>query len=119
MWADTAYRELKDWLRTALGWRLSIPQHWWIGGIWMRVGAESPTRPSGFQVLACRWVVERPIARFTTNRRLAMGLPATQRAGSMGMRLIEGMARSLNGTLTIEGNRRTRIAVRFPVKLGS
>lgn len=48
-----------------------------------------------------------------------VGLPATRRAGSMGMRLIEGMARSLNGTLTIEGDRRTRIAVRFPAKLGS
>jgi transposase len=27
MWADTAYRGLKDWLQKALGWRLSIPQH--------------------------------------------------------------------------------------------
>jgi PAS domain S-box-containing protein len=44
-----------------------------------------------------------------------VGLPATWRAGSMGMRLIEGMARSLNGTLTIEGERRTRITVRFPL----
>jgi putative transposase len=58
MWADTAYRGLKDWLRRALGWRLSIPQHWWSGGTWMRVDAEPPTRPSGFQVLARRWVVE-------------------------------------------------------------
>jgi PAS domain S-box-containing protein len=48
-----------------------------------------------------------------------VGLPATRRPGSMGMRLIEGMARSLNGTLTIEGDRRTRIAVRFPGRLGS
>ncbi|MBD2748864.1 PAS domain S-box protein [Microvirga sp. BT688] len=45
-----------------------------------------------------------------------VGLPATRRAGSMGMRLIEGMARSLNGTLTVDGDRRTRIAVRFPSK---
>ncbi|MXQ12338.1 sensor histidine kinase [Microvirga makkahensis] len=48
-----------------------------------------------------------------------IGLPATPRAGSMGMRLIEGMARSLNGTLTIEGDRRTRIAVRFPTAIRS
>jgi putative transposase len=27
MWADTAYRGLKDWLQTALGWRLSITKH--------------------------------------------------------------------------------------------
>ncbi len=48
-----------------------------------------------------------------------VGLRAKQRAGSMGMRLIEGMARSLNGTLTIEGDRRTRVAVRFPATLRS
>lgn len=48
MWADTAYRGRKDWLRRALGWRLSIPQYWWTGSIWMRVGSEPPTRPSGF-----------------------------------------------------------------------
>lgn len=44
-----------------------------------------------------------------------VGLPATRRTGAMGMRLIEGMARSLNGTLAIEGERRTRIQVRFPL----
>jgi putative transposase len=57
MWADSAYRGLKDWLRRALGWQLSIPQHWWSGGVWMKVGSEPPMRPSGFQVLARRWVV--------------------------------------------------------------
>ncbi|MGO4389477.1 sensor histidine kinase [Microvirga sp. 2YAF29] len=44
-----------------------------------------------------------------------VGLPATWRVGSMGMRLIEGMARSLNGALTIESERRTRITVQFPL----
>jgi two-component sensor histidine kinase len=44
-----------------------------------------------------------------------VGLPATRRTGSMGMRLIEGMARSLNGTLATEGDRRTWIQVRFPL----
>ncbi len=33
--------------------------------------AEPPTRPSGFQVLARRWVVERTISWLTTNRGLA------------------------------------------------
>jgi PAS domain S-box-containing protein len=47
-----------------------------------------------------------------------VGLPATRRMGSMGMRLIEGMARSLNGTLAIEEDRRTRIQVRFPLTSG-
>jgi len=41
------------------------------------------------------------------------------RAERRTQRLIEGMARSLNGTLTIEGNRRTRIAVRFPAAVRS
>lgn len=71
MWADTAYRGLKDWLQRALGWRLSIPQHWWTGGVWTRIGSEPPARPSGFQVLARRWVIERTLAWLTTNRRLA------------------------------------------------
>jgi hypothetical protein len=56
MWADTDYRGLKNWLQKALGWRLSILQHWRTVGVWTRVGAEPPTRPSGFQVLARRWI---------------------------------------------------------------
>jgi PAS domain S-box-containing protein len=43
-----------------------------------------------------------------------VGLIAQPRVGSMGMRLIEGMARSLNGALTVEGDGKTRVAVRFP-----
>ncbi len=83
MWADTAYRGLKDWLCRALGWRLSIPQHWWTGGVWMRVGSEPPTRPSGFQVLARRWVVERTLAWLTTNRRLAKDYERLVETGEM------------------------------------
>jgi putative transposase len=71
MWADTAYRGLMDWLRRALGWKLSIPQHWWSSGVWMRVGSEPPTRPRGFQILARMWVVERTMGWLTNNRRLA------------------------------------------------
>ena len=83
MWADTAYRGLKDWLRKALGWKLSIPQHWWTGGVWMRTDAEPPTRPSGFQVLARRWVVERTIGWLTTNRRLAKDYERLVETGEM------------------------------------
>jgi putative transposase len=83
MWADTAYRGLKDWLRNALGWQLSIPQHWWSGGTWMRADAEPPTRPSGFQVLARRWVVERTIGWLTTNRRLAKDYERLVETGEM------------------------------------
>jgi putative transposase len=83
MWADTAYRGLKDWLRRALGWQLSIPQHWWSCGVWMRADAEPPTRPSGFQVLARRWVVERTIGWLTTNRRLAKDYERLVETGEM------------------------------------
>src|SRR5215207_7947534 len=81
--ADTAYRGLKVWLQRALGWRLSIPQHWWTGGVWARIGAEPPTRPSGFQVLARRWVVERTIGWLTTNRRLAKDYERFVETGEM------------------------------------
>jgi transposase len=83
MWADTAYRGLKDWLRRALGWQLTIPQHPWSGGVWMKVGSEPPTRPSGFQVLARRWVVERTIAWLTANRRLAKDYERLIETGEM------------------------------------
>jgi putative transposase len=84
MWADTAYRGLKDWLHAALGWRLSILQHWWTGyAVWMKVGSEPPTRPSGFQVLARRWVIERTIAWLTTNRRLAKDYERLVETGEM------------------------------------
>jgi putative transposase len=83
MWADTAYRGLKDWLRRTLGWRLLIPQHWWTGGVWVRVGAPPPQRPSGFQVLARRWVVERTIAWLTTHRRLAKDYERLVETGEM------------------------------------
>jgi hypothetical protein len=33
-----------------------------------------------------------------------VGLPTERRVGSMGMRLIEGLARGLEGALTIKGN---------------
>jgi transposase len=83
VWADTAYRGLGDWLQKTLSWRLSIPQHWWTGGVWMRVGAEPPSRPSGFQVLARRWIVERTIAWLTTDRRLAKDYERFVETGEM------------------------------------
>jgi hypothetical protein len=82
MWADTAYPGLKDWLRRALGWKLSLPQHWESGGVWMHVGAEPPMRPSGFQVLA-KVVFERTIAWLTTSRRLAKDYGRLIEAGEM------------------------------------
>ena len=48
-----------------------------------------------------------------------VGLPQEPRLGSIGMRLMEGMTRGLNGSLTIEGDQKTRITVRFPLVPGS
>jgi putative transposase len=103
VWADTADRGLRDWLQKALGWRLSIPQHWWTGGVWMRVGAEPPTRPSGFQVLARRWIVERTIAWLTTNRRLAKDYERFVETGEMLLYL--AMSRILLRRLTSKRER--------------
>ena len=103
MWADAAYRGLQGWLQKALSWRLSIPQHWWTGGVWMRIGAEPPIRPSGFQVLARRWVVERTIAWLTTNRRLAKDYERLVETGEMLLYL--AMSRILLRRLTRKGKR--------------
>jgi len=43
-----------------------------------------------------------------------VGIAADRRAGSMGILLMEGMAKGLGGVLTVEGDRKTRVAVRFP-----
>ena len=54
MWADTAYRGLKEWLLATLGWALTISKHGWTGlhGIWALSGQPLPTIPKGFHVLA-------------------------------------------------------------------
>src|SRR3954471_5350600 len=49
MWADTAYRGLKDWLQKTLGWALTISQPWWTGvsGFWVAPGQTPPAIPKG------------------------------------------------------------------------
>jgi PAS domain S-box-containing protein len=48
-----------------------------------------------------------------------VGLFAERRVGAMGMRLIEGMARGLSGTLNIDGDQKTLIRVQFPLSSAS
>ena len=57
VWTDYAYRGLKDWMRTTLGWDLEVVRH--------------SSRPKGFAVLPRRWVVERTFAWLARNRRLS------------------------------------------------
>ena len=95
---NTAYCGLKDWLQKAQGCKLSIPQHWGTGGVWMKAGSEPPTCPSGFQVLARRWMVEQPIDWLSTNRRLGKDYKRFVETGEMLLYL--GMRRILLRRLT-------------------
>jgi putative transposase len=48
VWADTAYRGLKEWLAATLGWGLTISKHWWTGlrGVWVAPGQQPPEIPA-------------------------------------------------------------------------
>ena len=85
LWADSAYQGLKAWLALALGWALVITKHWWTGlhGVWVAPGQQPPEIPRGFHVLSRRWVVERSIAWFGRNRRLAKDYERLPRTGAM------------------------------------
>jgi transposase len=85
IWADIAYRGLKDWLATTLGWKLSIVKHWWTGlqGVWVAPGQQPPEIPQGFHVLPRRWVVERTFAWIGRNRRMARDYEHLMQTGEM------------------------------------
>jgi putative transposase len=100
MWADTAYRGIRNWLRATLGWTLTISQHWWAGvsGFWVAPGQKPPAIPNGFHVLPRRWVVERTFAWLCRNRRLSKDYERLCETGEMLMYL--GMSRIILQRLT-------------------
>lgn len=62
-----------DWVQETLGWSVEVVEHWWTGtrGVWVAPGQEPPERPTGFQLLAWRWIVERSFAWMGRYRRLS------------------------------------------------
>jgi transposase len=77
IWGDSAYKcsGFPEWVKVELGCEVEIVAHPWSGqrGVWTPAGGtqEPSSRPSGFQVLPRRWVVERTFAWLSTWRRLA------------------------------------------------
>ena len=72
LWADYAYRGLKEWVRRSLGWELEIVR-----------ASQERSGVKGFSVQPRRWVVERTFAWLIRNRRLTKDyeyLPETEEA---------------------------------------
>lgn len=83
LWADAGYQgPCATWITTTLGWTVEIvrkPRKW----VWWPADSEPPPRPTGFQVLPRRWVVERTFAWLGRHRRLSKdyeALPTTEEA---------------------------------------
>jgi len=54
-----------------------------LHGVWLAPGQQPPEIPRGFHVLPRRWVVERSLAWFGRNRRLAKDYERLPRTGEM------------------------------------
>jgi putative transposase len=86
LWVDAGYRGgFVDWVRATLGWSVAVVQHWWTGvsKVWVLPGQEPPEKPTGFQLLEWRWLVERPVAWIGFSRRMSKEyeyLPETSEA---------------------------------------
>jgi putative transposase len=74
LWVDVGYQgRFVDWVKTTLGWRVQVVQHWWTGvsKVWVLPGQEPPEKPTGFQLLKWRWIVERTFAWLGCYRRMS------------------------------------------------
>ncbi len=71
LWVDGGYRgPFVDWVKRRLGWSVEVVRRLGCEPV-QGEGQREAGKPSGFQVLARRWVVERTFAWLSTARRLA------------------------------------------------
>lgn len=86
LWVDAGYRgRFVDWVKDTLGWSVEVVKHWWTGvaKVWVFPGQEPPEKPTGFQLLKWRWIVERTFAWIGFYRRMSKDyeyLPETSAA---------------------------------------
>jgi putative transposase len=86
LWVDVGYQgRFVDWVKAALGWSVQVVKHWWTGvsKVWVLPGQEPPEKPTGFQLLQWRWIVERTFAWLGGYRRMSKDyeyLPETSTA---------------------------------------
>jgi putative transposase len=86
LWVDVGYRgPFVAWVKASLGWSVDVVKHWWTGvaKVWVFPGQEPPEKPTGFQLLQWRWIVERTFAWIGFSRRMSKDyeyLPETSAA---------------------------------------
>jgi putative transposase len=86
LWGDVGYRgRFVAWVKASLGWSVDVVKHWWtgVGKVWVFPGQEPPEKPTGFQLLKWRWIVERTFAWIGFSRRMSKDyeyLPETSAA---------------------------------------
>jgi transposase len=86
LWVDAGYRgRFVTWVKDTLGWSVEVVKHWWTGvaKVWVFPGQEPPEKPTGFQLLKWRWIVERTFAWIGFSRRMSKDyeyLPETSEA---------------------------------------
>ncbi len=83
VWVDAGYQgPCATWITDTLGWSVEVvrkPRGW----VRLPEDEDPPPRPTGFQVLPRRWVVERTFAWLGRHRRLSKAyevLPETEEA---------------------------------------